>query len=233
MILKIFSFENDIDFSKNHINVLQIQNKKLFAKMVSSFNNMCKGLSVECDEVITLLEQDEIVDFTKNVLFVVDFLNFDFNQRRIQTVLYQYIDKIIKLEPEILSNINNLQDSIHIEFMSIMEEFPFEILCKKDSSILDILKMYGIRIKANVDEKIIEKLFKLVELVQCLDLAKLIILVNVKQYLDSDEIVEFYKYCVYNNVKLLVLERGLEVSPLEREYFLLTRTLMNFLYNNM
>ena len=188
--------------------------------MVSSFNNMCKGLSVECDEVITLLEQDEIVDFTKNVLFVVDFLNFDFNQRRIQTVLYQYIDKIIKLEPEILSNINNLQDSIHIEFMSIMEEFPFEILCKKDSSILDILKMYGIRIKANVDEKIIEKLFKLVELVQCLDLAKLIILVNVKQYLDSDEIVEFYKYCVYNNVKLLVLERGLEVSPLERERIL-------------
>ena len=220
LILKIFSFENDIDFSKNHINVLQIQNKKLFAKMVSSFNNMCKGLSVECDEVITLLEQDEIVDFTKNVLFVVDFLNFDFNQRRIQTVLYQYIDKIIKLEPEILSNINNLQDSIHIEFMSIMEEFPFEILCKKDSSILDILKMYGIRIKANVDEKIIEKLFKLVELVQCLDLAKLIILVNVKQYLDSDEIVEFYKYCVYNNVKLLVLERGLEVSPLERERIL-------------
>lgn len=220
MILKIFSFENDIDFSKNHINVLQIQNKKLFAKMVSSFNNMCKGLSVECDEVITLLEQDEIVDFTKNVLFVVDFLNFDFNQRRIQTVLYQYIDKIIKLEPEILSNINNLQDSIHIEFMSIMEEFPFEILCKKDSSILDILKMYGIRIKANVDEKIIEKLFKLVELVQCLDLAKLIILVNVKQYLDLDEIVEFYKYCVYNNVKLLVLERGLEVSPLERERIL-------------
>ena len=220
MILKIFSFENDIDFSKNHINVLQIQNKKLFAKMVSSFNNMCKGLSVECDEVITLLEQDEIVDFTKNVLFVVDFLNFDFNQRRIQTVLYQYIDKIIKLEPEILSNINNLQDSIHIEFMSIMEEFPFEILCKKDSSILDILKMYGIRIKAYVDEKIIEKLFKLVELVQCLDLAKLIILVNVKQYLDSDEIVEFYKYCVYNNVKLLVLERGLEVSPLERERIL-------------
>ena len=220
MILKIFSFENDIDFSKNHINVLQIQNKKLFAKMVSSFNNMCKGLSVECDEVITLKEQDEIVDFTKNVLFVVDFLNFDFNQRRIQTVLYQYIDKIIKLEPEILSNINNLQDSIHIEFMSIMEEFPFEILCKKDSSILDILKMYGIRIKANVDEKIIEKLFKLVELVQCLDLAKLIILVNVKQYLDSDEIVEFYKYCVYNNVKLLVLERGSEVSPLERERIL-------------
>ena len=134
--------------------------------------------------------------------------------------MYQYIDKIIKLEPEILSNINNLQDSIHIEFMSIMEEFPFEILCKKDSSILDILKMYGIRIKANVDEKIIEKLFKLVELVQCLDLAKLIILVNVKQYLDSDEIVEFYKYCVYNNVKLLVLERGLEVSPLERERIL-------------
>ena len=77
-----------------------------------------------------------------------------------------------------------------------------------------------LRIKANADEKIIEKLFKIVELVQCLDLAKLIILVNVKQYLDSDEIVEFYKYCVYNNVKLLVLERGSEVSPLERERIL-------------
>lgn len=77
-----------------------------------------------------------------------------------------------------------------------------------------------LRIKANADEKIIEKLFKIVELVQCLDLVKLIIIVNVKQYLDSDELVEFYKYCVYNNVKLLLLERGSEVSLLERERIL-------------
>ena len=70
------------------------------------------------------------------------------------------------------------------------------------------------------DEKIIEKLFKIVELVQCLDLVKLTIIVNVKQYLDSDELVEFYKYCVYNNVKLLLLERGSEVSLLERERIL-------------
>lgn len=45
-------------------------------------------------------------------------------------------------------------------------------------------------------------------------------IVNVKQYLDSDELVEFYKYCVYNNVKLLLLERGSEVSLLERERIL-------------
>ncbi len=77
-----------------------------------------------------------------------------------------------------------------------------------------------LRIKANADEKIIEKLFKIVELVQCLDLVKLTIIVNVKQYLDSDELVEFYKYCVYNNVKLLLLERGSEVSLLERERIL-------------
>ena len=37
---------------------------------------------------------------------------------------------------------------------------------------------------------------------------------------DSDELVEFYKYCVYNNVKLLLLERGSEVSLLERERIL-------------
>ena len=77
-----------------------------------------------------------------------------------------------------------------------------------------------LRIKANADGKIIEKLFKIVELVQCLDLVKLTIIVNVKQYLDSDELVEFYKYCVYNNVKLLLLERGSEVSLLERERIL-------------
>ena len=77
-----------------------------------------------------------------------------------------------------------------------------------------------LRIKANADEKIIEKLFKIVEFVQCLDLAKLIIIVNVKQYLDLDELVEFYKYCMYNNVKLLLLERGSEVSPLGRERIL-------------
>ena len=217
MIIKIFSLENDIDFSKRHVNVLQIQSKKLFAKMVNSFNDLCNGVLVDNNETITVLEDDLVVDCNKKVIFVIDFLNFDFSQRKIQSALYQYIDKICKLEPEILQNINNLKNSMQIELMNITEELSFEVMCKDDITISDLLKMYGIKIQINEGEGIVEKLFRLVELIQCMDLARLLICVNLKQYLNDEQLVEFYKYCVYNDVRVLLLENGLTVSALENE----------------
>lgn len=77
--------------------------------------------------------------------------------------------------------------------------------------------MYGIKIQINEGEGIVEKLFRLVELIQCMDLARLLICVNLKQYLNDEQLVEFYKYCVYNDVRVLLLENGLTVSALENE----------------
>ena len=39
MIMKIFSLENDITFTEEYINVLQIQNKKLFTNVINSLND--------------------------------------------------------------------------------------------------------------------------------------------------------------------------------------------------
>ena len=40
-----------------------------------------------------------------------------------------------------------------------------------------------------------------------LKIAKILIIPNLKQYLSEEEIVEFYKYSMYNNIKLLIIER--------------------------
>ena len=60
MIMKIFSLENDIIFSEECINVLQIQDKKLFANVINSLNDNINGIQNTKERIIILDNDTEI-----------------------------------------------------------------------------------------------------------------------------------------------------------------------------
>ena len=79
--------------------------------------------------------------------------------------------------------------------------------------------MLGIKISNN-KEKIIDTIFSLIDVVEYLSIAKLLIFVNIKLYLGNDEIQEVYKYAMYKKVNILLIETGEEKEPLENEKIL-------------
>ena len=46
MIMKIFSLENDITFTEEYINILQIQDKKLFTNVINSLNDNINNIEL-------------------------------------------------------------------------------------------------------------------------------------------------------------------------------------------
>lgn len=81
------------------------------------------------------------------------------------------------------------------------------------------MKLLGIKISNN-KEKIIDTIFSLIDVVEYLSIAKLLIFVNIKLYLGNDEIQEVYKYAMYKKVNILLIETGEEKEPLENEKIL-------------
>ena len=79
--------------------------------------------------------------------------------------------------------------------------------------------MLGLKISNN-KEKIIDTIFSLIDVVEYLSIAKLLIFVNIKLYLGNDEIQEVYKYAMYKKVNILLIETGEEKEPLENEKIL-------------
>ena len=54
MIMKIFSLENDIIFKEEYINVLQIQDKKLFTNVINSLNDNINNIEAVSYTHLTL-----------------------------------------------------------------------------------------------------------------------------------------------------------------------------------
>ena len=68
MIMKIFSLENDITFAEEYINILQIQDKKLFTNVINSLNDNINNIEDTKERIIILEGDTEIkIEKEKNV----------------------------------------------------------------------------------------------------------------------------------------------------------------------
>ena len=218
MIMKIFSLENDMIFTEEYINVLQIQDKKLFTNVINSLNDNINNIE-DTKERIIILDNDTEIKIEKEVLMIIDVFNIDFNQKKIQNALYNKIEKIYKQEFERMSEFQNVFQKLQLNVLDVFNEFPFEFNYKESIGIQEYLKLLGIKISNN-KEKIIDPIFSLIDVVEYLSIAKLLIFVNIKLYLGNDEIQEVYKYAMYKKVNILLIETGEEKEPLENEKIL-------------
>lgn len=218
MIMKIFSLENDITFTEEYINVLQIQDKKLFTNVINSLNDNINNIE-DTKERIVILDNDTEIKIEKEALMFIDVFNIDFNQKKIQSALYNKIEKIYKQEFERMSEFQTIFQKLQLNVLDVFNEFPFEFNYKESIGIQEYLKLLGLKISNNKG-KITDTIFSLLDVVEYLSVAKLLIFVNIKLYLGNDEIQEVYKYAMYKKVNILLIETGEEKESLENEKIL-------------
>ncbi len=67
---------------------------------------------------------------------------------------------------------------------------------------------------------ILKNLYTFVDIVSEFNLYDIIILSNVKVYFDDEKLLEFYKYCYYKKVKILLVEpfNGRKILEYERKF---------------
>lgn len=218
MIMKIFSLENDITFAEEYINILQIQDKKLFTNVINSLNDNINNIE-DTKERIIILEGDTEIKIEKEVLMIIDVFNIDFNQKKIQNALYNKIEKIYKQEFERMSEFQTIFQKLQLNVLDVFNEFPFEFNYKESIGIQEYLKLLGLKISNNKGE-ITDTIFSLIDVVKYLSVTKILIFVNLKLYLIDDELKEIYKYAMYKKVNILLIETGEEKEPLENEKIL-------------
>ena len=220
MIMKIFSLENDITFTEEYINVLQIQDKKLFTNVINSLNDNINNIE-DTKERIIILDNDIEIKIEKEVLMIIDVFNIDFNQKKIQSALFQKIEKIYQQEYERLSDFQTHFQSLQINAMDVWEDLPFEFEYKDSIGVQEYLKLLGLKIAmGDRDSKIIDIVLMIIDVVEYFGIAKLVVFTNLKLYLSQKELEEVYKYIMYKKVMVLLLETGDEKECVKNEKIL-------------
>lgn len=204
MKMKIYSFENEIVCNSERITVLEIHEQGLFMNLVNNINQLIQG--EESTENIILIDEDKQVDWSKDAIMIIDFLNIDYNSRTILSKLYKQIENTYGLEDELRQEFNRIVAKLKNNIDEILEEYPFEFHFKDGIGIQEYLKLLGVKIQSDYYITPIEKIFGMLDLIEVFGLYKLAIFVNLKSFFNQESLMEIYTYAQHKKIPLLVIE---------------------------
>ena len=203
MKLKINGFDNEIIFNDENINILEIKDSKCFTHIIKILNEKING--IESNEIFLLDNNENELNMGKEMYMIFDLFNIDYNSKKIISKIYEIISENIKKNQD--HEIENETIKLRNYIIQENNELPFEFVMKRKLEISEILKLYNLKIDPINYASILERAELLIDIISTLQIAKILVLPNLKTYLSEDELVALYKYSLYNNVKLLLIER--------------------------
>lgn len=62
------------------------------------------------------------------------------------------------------------------------------------------------KISINKTDDLLDNLLLLIDLEKVLKINEILFFINLKQYLSQEELIEFYKYAIYNEIKIVLVD---------------------------
>lgn len=199
MKLKISFIENEIEFIDDKISIIEIENKSYFYRTIELFNKLYNG---EDTEQIRLYENNSEINLCNQVYLIVDYFNMDLNTKRNINLLYKLISCNINENTHI--ELNKLNKKINSLLKKTFVEIDIPIQISNDFDINNYIKLFSPSIKNGGN--LLERLMLIIDFERTFRLNKLIVFVNLKQYINEAELLEFYKYAIYNKVNIVLIE---------------------------
>lgn len=199
MKLRFNYLESDIDLEKCCINVIEVENKSYFYRMVNGLNLLSLGEPIEEINFYDDLGECYIAG---KINIVTDYFDFDFNEKKYSSNLVKIINKeITEIDENALSNIYKKMQSL---YNKVLINIDLPLSSKQEFTTDAIFKM--LKISIDKKEKLLENLLLLLDLEKNFNIDKLVVFVNLKQYLSKEDLIEVYKYSIYNNVTILLID---------------------------
>lgn len=200
MRLSIKYIDNVITFDNRCINCLEIENKSYFYKIVNDINNISVGNVIE-DVVFTDDEYKEL-NLSNKINIIFDYFNFDFNSKKIISIINKKVNDNILINDK--DNLSKLYNKIRKIYLPILNDLDLNIDINNDFDLDLMIKLLNITIKSK--DNLLDNLFLLIDIEKELNINKIIVFINLKQYLNKNELIELYKYLLYNNIVVLLID---------------------------
>ena len=200
MKINVEYLEHAIEINDNQVNVLEIENKKLFYKLIKDLFRIEQEGNI--DEIIMYDDGIKEISLDKKIKVVVDFFNIDTLFKREITLLEKRITEEMT-QTDISKIKQNYLKILEIYRRTISSiDLPLKIEEKPDPNIL--IKNYDLSI--HIKHELLEDLLTFLDIEKELFHHTIIFFVNLKTYLTKEELIEIYKYAIYNKIKIILID---------------------------
>lgn len=200
MKVNIKYIDNDISLDNENIYSIEIENKRNFYRLVNDFISI--GLGNNVDDINFCDEEYQEINLSNKISIIIDYFNINFDVKKYNTEINKIIIKNIdeKMQQEFLTNYRKIYNAIK----KIFNDIDLPLIITNEFDLDNLLRLFKISINKN--DNLLDNLLLLIDLEKLLNINKFIIFVNLKQFLDKNELEELYKYALYNGIKLLLID---------------------------
>lgn len=210
MNVKVEYFDNIINLKLDGVNVVEIENKNYFYRFVNDLFSIYKdGFADD----ITFFEEELEKNMNGKLKVFVDFFDFQFDSKKYINDVSKYVNE--NIDDEDKNNLVNLYNRIIKVYKKVLNSVDLPLSVESEVSVDTITKFVKVNINSKVE--LLDNLFLLIDLEKVLKTNNLLIFINLKQYLTRNELVELYKYAIYNNIQLLLVDSQSYGGTLEYE----------------
>ena len=197
LLIKDFQFE--IEFSEHQINVLIIEDPKLFTGILRDVWNQANG----GDGGLLLSENGKEIIFGKTVEVVFNPFQLDINNRKMVSALYKDLSETAK--DSMLIETAELNADYLRYFDGLIENYPYPVTYDDQIEISELFKAFKVRFDDSSDTlaEFVLNYFRMVSRVLGV---RLFVFVGVKQYFSREELSFLYQSLFYEKIYLLDIE---------------------------
>lgn len=200
MKININFIDSIMNFNISNIYCFEIHNKKYLYRISSLFYSLSNGELIE--EVECFDKDNNEVKLSNKIRMFTEYFNFDFDSKKYSADITKYV--LSNIEQYDSENILKVYYKLCKLINKELSKLELSISISSDEGIENIIKMFKLRI--NQKEDLLDNLLLIIDLEVVLNSNKILCFMNLKQYLTKEELLEFYKYAVYNSVKIIMIE---------------------------
>lgn len=194
------NWEHQINFNDGSTTLLVIENSDVFREYISELQNQIEGI----EGSFVFSNDDDVLSFKDRFSIIVNPLQVDFSDKRIQTKINSQMKNHMSNEThytrlsETLSVIESFAEDLE-------EDFPFEVE-HTEPDVQTLIKMLGFSLKTDYRNQI-EKAIEYTNVLHDICNIDHFIFVSMFDYFNEETMKTFIKECNSNKHNILLIER--------------------------
>ena len=214
MNLVLSGFSEALTLGSDRVSVLEVHNRRLFARICQS---LASELDSEALEPYALWNGEDRRSSRNYFLFVFNPFELPWSERALMGEVLERVEDMFLAEDDVRQEIEAvgraLSERVASLGLRLQSDYAFEVQWE----MRKYLKAFDFGVEVDPFDALLDNLIKFLKFASDAAFEKQLVFVNLKNFLEPDEVQEFYRQAVFLELNVLLLENVPDDAVFEYE----------------
>lgn len=215
MKLRLAGFTQYLEIKPGSVAVLEVSDRILFSRVTQSLLSEQGELSVE---PFFLLDDDmEEISPRNAFLFIFNPFDLPWSERTLLGKVFDQMEDMLLLQDDERQGLESAGRVLSDKVLALSHQFRSEYSFEIEWDIRKYTKAFDFGVDVDPSDPLLDNLIKFLNLACDASFDRVLVFVNLKNFLALDDLKEFYRHVVFSERKVLLLENAQDEAIFEEE----------------